>query len=60
MRDGLQALGQKLAIEDRVHWLGHIPDPVPVLQACDIFLMVSEGEASMEKLLGAYDSMWSS
>jgi len=44
MRAGLQALGQKLGIEDRVHWLGHIPDPVPVLQACTIFLMVSEGE----------------
>jgi glycosyltransferase involved in cell wall biosynthesis len=44
MRAELQALGQKLRVEDQVHWLGHIPDPVPVLQGCDIFLMVSEGE----------------
>jgi len=44
MRPELQALGQKLGIEDRVHWLGHIPDPIPVLQGSDLFLMVSEGE----------------
>jgi glycosyltransferase involved in cell wall biosynthesis len=44
MRAGLQLAGQKLGIEDRVRWLGHIPDPIPVLQGCDIFLMVSEGE----------------
>jgi glycosyltransferase involved in cell wall biosynthesis len=44
MRAELQTLGQKLGIEHRVHWLGHIPDPIPVLQGCDIFLMVSEGE----------------
>ena len=44
MRAGLQLAGQKLGIEDRVHWLGHIPDPIPVLQGSDLFLMVSEGE----------------
>ena len=44
MRAELQALAQKLSVAERVHWLGHV-HPVPVLQACDTFLMVSEGEA---------------
>lgn len=44
MRGELESLGHKLGIADRVHWLGHIPNPVPVLQGCDIFLMVATGE----------------
>jgi len=44
MRNQLQASGCRLGIADRVHWLGHIPDPVPILQACDVFLMASIGE----------------
>ena len=44
MRAQLEALGEELGIADRIHWLGHIPDPVPILQACDVFLMVSTGE----------------
>lgn len=44
MRGQLENMSQQLGIADKVHWLGHIPDPVPVLQACDIFLMVSTGE----------------
>lgn len=44
MRGELEALAQRLGIANRVHWLGHIPDPVPILQACNIFLMVSHGE----------------
>jgi glycosyltransferase involved in cell wall biosynthesis len=44
MRAELEGLGHRLGIADCVHWLGHIPDPVPILQACDVFLMVSTGE----------------
>jgi glycosyltransferase involved in cell wall biosynthesis len=44
MRAELEALSRKLGVADRVHWLGHILDPVPVLQACDIFIMASTGE----------------
>lgn len=44
MRNELEALCRKMEIADRIHWLGHISDPVPILQACDIFLMVSKGE----------------
>jgi glycosyltransferase involved in cell wall biosynthesis len=44
MRNKLEALCKGAGIADRVQWLGHISDPVPILQACDIFLMVSLGE----------------
>ncbi len=44
LRTELEARGQALGIADRVHWLGHILDPVPILQACDIFTMASVGE----------------
>jgi glycosyltransferase involved in cell wall biosynthesis len=44
MRGELEALSQKRGVAGRIHWLGHILDPVPVLQGCDAFLMVSMGE----------------
>lgn len=44
MRDGLVSMSKRIHIADRIHWLGHISDPIPILQACDIFLMVSMGE----------------
>jgi len=44
MRSELEALAIELGISDRVHWLGHILDPVPVLQSSDIFIMASVGE----------------
>jgi glycosyltransferase involved in cell wall biosynthesis len=44
MRDEWEALSRKLGVADRIHWLGHIVDPVPILQGCDTFLMVSLGE----------------
>jgi glycosyltransferase involved in cell wall biosynthesis len=44
MRGELEALADKLGIADRIHWLGHIFDPIPILQGCDVFLMVSQGE----------------
>ena len=40
---------QKLAIEvgaaDRIHWLGYCADPTTLLQASDIFVLASTGEA---------------
>jgi glycosyltransferase involved in cell wall biosynthesis len=44
MRCELEALAEKQGVADRIHWLGHIFDPIPVLQGCDVFLMVSQGE----------------
>jgi len=44
MRGELETLAEKLGVADRIHWLGHIVDPVPILQGCDAFLMVSMGE----------------
>lgn len=44
MRAELEALSQKLGLADRIHWLGHVLDPIPVLQACDVFVMASVGE----------------
>jgi len=44
MRCEWEALAEKLGIAERIHWLGHVSDPIPILQGCDAFLMVSMGE----------------
>ncbi len=44
MRTQWEELAKSLDVVDRVQWLGRIPDPVPILQACDVFLLISEGE----------------
>jgi glycosyltransferase involved in cell wall biosynthesis len=40
---------QKLAVEvgaaDRIHWLGYCSDPASLLQASDVFVLASTGEA---------------
>jgi len=41
----LKALAGRLGVEDRVHWLGNVSDPLRLLQATDIFLLASVGEA---------------
>lgn len=41
----LKQLSQRLEIADRVHWLGLVADPVSVLQASDLFLLATVGEA---------------
>jgi glycosyltransferase involved in cell wall biosynthesis len=41
----LKQLSQRLGIADRVHWLGLVPDPVSLLQASDLFLLATVGEA---------------
>ena len=45
MLPDLQALAGRLGVADRIHWLGNVPDPRPLLQASDIFLLASVGEA---------------
>jgi glycosyltransferase involved in cell wall biosynthesis len=41
----LKELSKQLGVEDRIHWLGNVPDPRSLLQASDIFLLASVGEA---------------
>ncbi len=45
MLPDLKALAKQLAVEDRVHWLGNVSDPRSLLQASDIFVLASVGEA---------------
>lgn len=42
---GLRELCEKLGLVDKVHWLGYCPDPKPLLQGSDVFLLTSVGEA---------------
>jgi glycosyltransferase involved in cell wall biosynthesis len=41
----LKELGKRLSVDDRIHWLGNVPDPASLLQASDIFVLASVGEA---------------
>ena len=41
----LKALAKRLGVEDQVHWLGNVSDPRTLLQASDIFVLASVGEA---------------
>ncbi|HEX8180629.1 MAG TPA: glycosyltransferase, partial [Pyrinomonadaceae bacterium] len=41
----LKALSERLGIADRVHWLGYCTDPTGVMQAADVFVLASIGEA---------------
>jgi glycosyltransferase involved in cell wall biosynthesis len=45
MLPDLKALAKQLGVEDRVHWLGNVSDPRTLLQASDIFVLASVGEA---------------
>ena len=45
MLAALKELSEQLGVEDRIHWLGNVPDPKSLLQASDIFLLASVGEA---------------
>jgi len=45
MLPGLKELSKQLGVEDRIHWLGNVPDPRSLLQGSDIFLLASVGEA---------------
>ena len=41
----LQDLSKRLGTEDRIHWLGFCKDPTSLMQASDVFLLASVGEA---------------
>jgi len=45
MLPSLQEMTKRLDVEDYIYWLGNVPDPKSVLQASDMFLLVSTGEA---------------
>lgn len=45
MLDDLKALGEQLGIADRICWLGNVAEPKTLLQASDVFLLASIGEA---------------
>jgi glycosyltransferase involved in cell wall biosynthesis len=45
MLPSLRDLSKQLGVEDRIHWLGNVPDPTSLLQASDIFVLASVGEA---------------
>ena len=45
MLSSLKELTRKLDVDDYVHWLGNVADPKELLQASDMFLLVSTGEA---------------
>ncbi|MGH9968275.1 MAG: glycosyltransferase family 4 protein [Pyrinomonadaceae bacterium] len=45
MLEELQALSRRLGIADRTHWLGLVPDPTSLLQASDLFILSTVGEA---------------
>ncbi len=45
LKTKLQSLSNTLGISDQVHWLGHVADPRQLLQASDVFVLASTGEA---------------
>jgi glycosyltransferase involved in cell wall biosynthesis len=45
MLTDLQKLATDLGVADRIHWLGYCADPLSLLQASDIFVLASTGEA---------------
>jgi len=45
MLSSLKEMSKRLDVEDYIHWLGNVADPKGVLQASDMFLLVSTGEA---------------
>ena len=45
MLEDLKTLSKQLGTEDRIHWLGFCRDPTDLMQASDVFLLASVGEA---------------
>jgi glycosyltransferase involved in cell wall biosynthesis len=45
MLKDLKELGNRLEVSDRIHWLGFCKDPRSLMQASDVFLLASVGEA---------------
>ncbi len=45
MLNDLKVLSERLNVTDRIHWLGFCKDPTSLMQASDVFLLASVGEA---------------
>ncbi len=45
MLEEMKNLATELGVGDRIHWLGHVPDPERLLRGSDIFVLASVGEA---------------
>ena len=45
LEPNLKALSRRLGLTDRIHWLGHLENPLPLFQGSDIFTLASLGEA---------------
>ncbi len=45
LEQDLKALSRRLGLTDRIHWLGHLENPLPLFQGSDIFTLASLGEA---------------
>lgn len=45
MLPSLRQFSEQLGVADRIHWLGNVHDPKSLLQASDIFVLASTGEA---------------
>lgn len=45
MLEELKQLSRDLRIAERIHWLGLVADPTSLLQASDVFLLATVGEA---------------
>lgn len=45
MLAGLKSFAERLGVADRIEWLGNVAEPKILLQASDLFLLASVGEA---------------
>ncbi len=55
-RAGLEARAVRLAVADRIHWLGHVADRAAYMDAlasCDVFVFPSEAEGFPKAVLDA-------
>jgi glycosyltransferase involved in cell wall biosynthesis len=53
LEPSLKQLAATLGVGDRILWLGSVPEPALLMQACDMFLFASVGEAFGNVLLEA-------
>jgi len=49
----LQQFAHEARVADRVHFVGHLPDPSSLLQAADVFCLVSQYEGQSNALMEA-------
>jgi glycosyltransferase involved in cell wall biosynthesis len=45
MLPDLRSMADRLGVVERIHWLGNVADPKSLLQASDVFVLASVGEA---------------